>query len=287
MQVPRNAGGEALAEGAGELAGPALVEAGCADAEELATISVSLEEEHTDTKEQKEQHPSSALGNLIFGGTALAQARAAGLAPFTTMAEQTGTMHGVGGDSDWSIHLRTSLILQGINTTLTRQGEAPVYAGTDQHGTSTIPDSDFWNMPLVPVLSDHLATEYQRYLFRLIAQHKPDLTRQFGLFYEAILYPDRPIPTPALQALVGDAVPQSDKNIAKFRAAWEAAMADHGVAPGSHGDDWQRYSGATLYRNAQLVLSAPTVLDEPSRRRRCRGALAARARRRRSALSER
>lgn len=181
--------------------------------QDLSTIDVTYEEEHTDNPILVNEHPSSALGTIVFTGLALRQAEQAGVEPFTTVALQTGTMHGIGGDPDWGIHDRINLVLADSGI-----------AGTDQHGTSTINAARFADMPTVGVLSDHLATEYQKYTFAMIAK-VPELVDQIGQFLEGVLYPDRPIADPAIAAKVkGAAGKPSGKKLQDFQTAWEQAM---------------------------------------------------------------
>jgi len=88
-------------------------------------------------------------------------------------------MHGLGGVVDWGIFERHQLAANAIGVAI-----------FVQHGTSTISQDQFKEMPRVGTGEAHLATEYQKITFDLIAKHSPELAAQMNDYMAALMNPE-------------------------------------------------------------------------------------------------
>jgi len=178
-------------------------------------ISIGVEERHIDNPKHK-KYPSTILGSITLMRQVIDAVAAEGLVQPSKLALQTGTMHGVGGKVDWGIFARHQLARKAIGVS--------VFV---QHGTSTLPPEEFANMPPSGAGEAHLATEYQKIDYHIIATRVPWLRDKMAAYLEALVYPDKEITDPDIEARLQEAgLLDKEKRqkdyAAKYQALWAA-----------------------------------------------------------------
>ena len=161
------------------------------------STSIGIEERHIDNKVHKD-FPSTVLGSVTLSQSILKLARAEGLVAHSKISLQTGAMHGLGGTVDFGIYERHVKHAKEIGV-----------AVFVQHGASTLAKHDFDKMRDGDVGEVHLATEYQKIVFSIVAQEYPELAEKMAQWLEAKM-----------------ANEQKFKD--KYQAFWDAAMAQPG-----------------------------------------------------------
>ncbi|HNQ50802.1 MAG TPA: hypothetical protein PKL03_05130, partial [Candidatus Omnitrophota bacterium] len=161
------------------------------------STSIGIEERHIDNKVHKD-FPSTVLGSITLSQSILKLARAEGLVAHSKISLQTGAMHGLGGTVDFGIYERH-----------VRHADKIGVAVFVQHGASTLAKHDFDKMRDGDVGEVHLATEYQKIVFSIVAQEYPELAEKMAQWLEAKM-----------------ANEQKFKD--KYQAFWDAAMAQPG-----------------------------------------------------------
>ena len=184
-------------------------------------ISIGVEERHIDNPKHK-KYPSTVLGSITLMRQVIDRTNQEGLVQPSKLALQTGTMHGLGGKVDWGIFERHQLARKAIGVS--------VFV---QHGTSTLPQEEFANMPKSGAGEAHLATEYQKITLGLVAAHVPELREKMAAYLEALVYPDKEITDPDIEARLKEAkLFDKEKRqkdfVEKFLAKWEKALAQEG-----------------------------------------------------------
>jgi len=178
--------------------------------------SIGVEERHIDNKRHA-KFPSTILGSKTLMGEIIRWAKEKGYVQPSKLALQTGTMHGLGGVIDWGIYQRHQLAREYIGV--------GVFV---QHGTSTISQDQFKEMPPAGSGEAHLATEYQKITFELAGKYSPTLRAKMRAYMEGLVYSDRneeqldkeTVEKIKAAKLWGKRLDSYDK---KFRAKWEAA----------------------------------------------------------------
>lgn len=161
------------------------------------SVSIGIEERHIDNPRHKD-FPSTVLGSITLSQSILKAAQAEGLVAHSKISLQTGAMHGVGGVVDFGIYERHVKHADKIGVS--------VFV---QHGASTLEKQDFDKMRAGDVGEVHLATEYQKIVFGIIAQEYPELAEKMAKWLENLMVKDASFAK-------------------KFKALWDAAFAQPG-----------------------------------------------------------
>lgn len=160
-------------------------------------VSIGIEERHIDNKRHRD-YPSTVLGSITLSQAILKAAAAEGLVAHSKISLQTGAMHGIGGTVDFGIYQRHLKHAKEIGVS--------VFV---QHGASTLEKQDFDKMRAGDVGEVHLATEYQKIVFAIIAQDYPELAEEMAKWLENMMAKDK-------------------KSADQFKALWDAAFAQQG-----------------------------------------------------------
>ena len=172
--------------------------------------STGAEERHIDDPKHKE-NPSTVLGSISLMRRVRARAEEEGLDPPVKLALQTGASHGLGGEN----------VDKGI---FSRHHKASSAIGVDnfvQHGTSTLKDHEFPELPASGTTEAHLATSFQMETLYTIAERIPEYRDLMGRLLEGMVYPDR-AQGDILTRLQEAGMYNVEKTINDFRSKWEA-----------------------------------------------------------------
>lgn len=179
-------------------------------------ISIGIEERHIDNPKHKD-FPSTLLGSFTLAKAVSDWARQEGLVGPSKLALQTGAMHGLGGEVDFGIYDRHVKQRDKIGISI-----------FVQHGTSTLDAKDFPKMPASGVGEAHLATEYQKLSFEVIAEKLPALAEKMAAFLEGLMSPEK-IKDPQIRQKI-EASKQKPEDFTKFNAMWALAFGDPSLA---------------------------------------------------------
>ncbi|MDO8675618.1 MAG: hypothetical protein Q7K71_05845 [Candidatus Omnitrophota bacterium] len=183
-------------------------------------ISIGVEERHTDNPLHKD-FPSTVLGSLTLMHQVAEQSQKENLVLPSKEALQTGTQHGLGGEPYWGSYIQHEAAAPEIGV--------GVFV---QHGTSTLKESEFPNMPVVGTGEAHLATKYQQLALGIAVENAPELLKAMQAYLEGLVHPewaeaDMDAVTAAKikqQGLWKSEKRKSDYE-AKFRDIWERVFA--------------------------------------------------------------
>jgi hypothetical protein len=156
-------------------------------------VSIGIEERHIDNEKHRD-YPSTVLGSITLSQSILKVAKAEDLVAHSKISLQTGTMHGIGGTVDFGIYQRHLKYRDRIGV-----------AVFVLHGASTLEKRGFYQMRDGDVGEVHLATEYQKIVFGIIAEYYPELAEKMAVWLEKMMV--------------------SDKKLSKYKGLWDKAFA--------------------------------------------------------------
>ena len=164
------------------------------------SVAIGIEERHIDDK-QLTQFPSTVLGSITISQAILKACKQEGLVPHCKISLQSGAMHGLGGVVDFGIYERHKRHRKEIGVS--------VFV---QHGASTLPKNDFNQMRDGDVGEVHLATEYQKIVFAIVAQELPELAEKMAKWLEEKMAAEK----------------KSGGKLGNFQELWNQAMVQEG-----------------------------------------------------------